>query len=471
MVTDSRVFEVPYEDYPGEPGEARAAGEDLLELIRSWQDDIGEATVWHVNSTPDGGGVAELLKGYVRRHNALGVATRWLVADAPPEFFAITKNLYFMLYGVPAEELRSTGEDAEHYRQVTAQQARAATEHCGEGDIVVLHDSQTTGMAPLLHRTGVRVIWQCHIGSTDESPEHDAAWEFLAPYLDDIDGFVFSMRDYVPSFLPPDKVAVIMPAIDPLSPKNRLLDEPLAGAVLKAAGLAPPDGRRVTDLAPCLGRSAAELESLATLTQDALIPPDAPVVVQVSRWDPLKGMHGLLAAFASAEFDDVHLVLAGPDPALIADDPGGKEVFADVDALRGSLAPAIRRRVHLAALSGADLEGSAFIVNALQQRADIVVQKSLKEGFGLTVTEGKWKSKPVIGGAVGGIPLQINPGRTGLLVDPTDISALTQLLVDLIGDPARRRTLGVAAHEDVCRRFLIDRQLAEYVDVYRTVST
>lgn len=470
MVTDSRVFEVPYEDYPGEPGQAGVAGGDLLERIRSWQDDLGDATVWHVNSTPDGGGVAELLKGYVRRHNALGVRTRWLVADGSSEFFAITKNLYFMLYGVPAEDLRAAGEDAERYRQVTAQQASQATKYCGKGDIVVLHDSQTTGMAPLLHRAGLRVIWQCHIGSTDESLAHDAAWEFLAPYLDDIDGFIFSMRDYVPSFLPADKVAVIMPAIDPLSPKNRLLDGALAGAVLEAAGVALPDGHKAADLAPALGRSTAELESLATLTQEVPIPPDAPVVVQVSRWDPLKDMHGVLAAFAAAEFGDVHLVLAGPDPALIADDPGGKDVFADVDAFRRSLDPAIRRHIHLAALSGADLEGSAFIVNALQQRADIVVQKSLKEGFGLTVTEGKWKSKPVIGGAVGGIPLQIDPGRTGLLVDPTDISALTRLLVDLIGDPARRHALGGAAHADVGERFLIDRQLAEYVDVYRTVS-
>jgi trehalose synthase len=470
MVTDSRVFEVPFEDYPGDAGRAPAPGGDLLQRIGSWRDDVGDATVWHVNSTPDGGGVAELLKGYLRRHNALGVRTRWLVADGSPEFFAITKSLYFMLYGVPAEDMRATREDAEHYCQVTAQQARLVTEYCGKGDTVVLHDSQTTGMAPLLNRAGLRVIWQCHIGSTDESPEHDAAWKFLAPYLDDIDGFIFSMRDYVPSFLPSDKVAVIMPAIDPLSPKNRLLDGPLTGAVLEAAGLAPPDGPKLADLAPFLGRGRAELESLTSVTQDAPIPPGAPVVVQVSRWDPVKDMHGVLAAFGAAEFDDVHLVLAGPDPALIADDPRAKEVLADVDALRRSLDPVIRRRVHLVALSGADFEGSAFIVNALQQRADVVVQKSLREGFGLTVAEGKWKSKPVIGGAVGGIPLQITPGRTGLLVDPTDISALTRALIDLIGDPARRCALGNAAHDDVGERFLIDRQLAEYVDVYRTVS-
>jgi trehalose synthase len=199
---------------------------------------------------------------------------------------------------------------------------------------------------------------------------------------------------------------------------------------------------------------------------------DTPLVTQVSRWDRLKDPVGVLAGFAEhvhLEYEDPHLVLAGPDVSAVADDPEGAEVLAEVEAVWHTLPRAVRRRVHLALLPMDDADENAAIVNALQRRADVVVQKSLAEGFGLTVAEGMWKGRPVVASRVGGIQDQIEDGVTGLLVEPTDLAAFGERVSGLLADPHAAERMGEAAQTRVRDLFLGPRHLGEYVDLLERV--
>jgi trehalose synthase len=253
------------------------------------------------------------------------------------------------------------------------------------------------------------------------------------------------------------------PSIDPFSPKNQELDPGAVTAILEAAGLAPKGGDGVPTFTRADG-SPGRVERRAVLIGDGPVPPEATLVTQVSRWDRLKDPDGLLECMATelAGAEGVHLLLAGPDAAAVADDPEGAMVWAEVGTHRALLAPEVRRRIHLAGLPMADPDENGVIVNAIQRRADIVVQKSLAEGFGLTVAEAMWKNRAVIGSRVGGIAEQIVDGECGLLVDPRDPRALAAAIEGLSADPARRRRLGDAAHERVRSHYLCAVRLAEY---------
>jgi trehalose synthase len=468
-----RVFEVPAVPYPGEPPVIDAPSGALAETLATARDALGPRTVWHVNSTCDGGGVAELLYAFLRRHNGAGISTRWLVADAVPEFFAITKRIYFKIYGTDRDTEPFSAAERALYARVTGEHADGVARYVRPGDLVVLHDPQTLGMAAPLRAAGAVVVWQCHLGSLTADAHTAQAWEFLGPWLPGADGYVFSHPRYVPPGLDPACTRVILPAIDPHSPKNRALNPAQVRTVVDGIGLTPASGRPDT-LAAEAGREPGWLGRLARVEQDAPLPPGAPVVLQVSRWDTLKDMGGVLTAFAEevAPAVDAHLVLAGPDPLAIADDPGGVEVLRDVQEQRSRLPRAIRGRVHLVATAGDDLEGTAFVINALQRHARVVTQKSIREGFGLTITEGMWKDKPVVAPAVGAISEQVVDGRTGmLLADPLDLSGCGRAVRDLLLDEERATRIGAAGHAHCARRFLIDRQLGEYAEFFTYLST
>jgi trehalose synthase len=198
--------------------------------------------------------------------------------------------------------------------------------------------------------------------------------------------------------------------------------------------------------------------------EDEPIPAGAKLVAQVSRWDRLKDHDGLLRCLAEglAPATDVHLLLAGPDARAVADDPEGASVWDEIRGHREALPEEIRRRAHLLGLPMADLDENAAVVNAIQRRADVVVQKSLAEGFGLTVAEAMWKRRPVVGSRIGGIAEQIVDGESGLLVDPRDQRELAGAILGLLGDPVRAARLGCAAHDRVRRRYLGIVRLAEY---------
>jgi trehalose synthase len=267
----------------------------------------------------------------------------------------------------------------------------------------------------------------------------------------------------------PDRLRVIAPSIDPLSLKNRTLDPTEVGKILRRVGLLAgadspgplPFGRR--DGLPGIVRPHRDL------IRDTAPPSERTrLVVQVSRWDRLKDMTGVLIGFAAHPLpDDVHLMLVGPDVAGVTDDPEGAEVLEECQSKWRELPVSVRARVHLACLPMDDADENALIVNAIQRHACLVVQKSLAEGFGLTVTEALWKGRPVIASAVGGIQDQITDGRDGvLLADPCDLDGFAAALRTLLDDGPTAARLGAAGQLRVRDEFLGDRHLAQYVDLF-----
>jgi trehalose synthase len=421
-------------------------------------DALGRRTVWHVNTTALGGGVAELLRTTVPQHRGCGVRARWIVALGTADFFGLTKQLHHLLHGMPGNGQALTPEHAECYAAVTMAQAEAMLARVDPTDIVVLHDPQPLGLAPVLHRLGAHVIWRCHIGTRDASRLTAAAWAFLAPYLAAVDQFVFSAAAYVPPILDGRPVTVLPPAIDPSGPKCRPMGPDETDSILRAVGLHA--GASHSD--------RPNLAGAARVIQDEPLPADAQAVVQISRWDPLKDMRGVLAAFADhiAPSTAAHLVLAGPDPDEVSDDTENAAVLADVVGAWAALPGALRRRVHLAILRLSDRQANPLIVNALQRRATVVAQKSLEEGFGLAVTEAMYKRKPVVASGVGGILEQVTHRTHGLLVQPQDGAAFGAAVRELLADPGLAARLGAAAGARCDRVYLVDQEHEGYARLF-----
>jgi trehalose synthase len=242
-------------------------------------------------------------------------------------------------------------------------------------------------------------------------------------------------------------------------------------AVLRAAGLAADHHHPSRAVFERLDGTVGRVRRPAQLIEEHALRLDTPLVAQVSRWDRLKDPVGVLTGFVEhvQADEDPHLLLAGPDVTAVADDPEGAEVLAEVEAVWQHLPRAARRRVHLALLPMEDADENAIIVNAVQRRADVVVQKSLAEGFGLTVAEAMWKGRPVVASAVGGIQDQIEDGRTGCLVAPHDAAAFGRRVSALLADPHGAERMGTAAQARVRDRFLGPRHLAEYVELLERV--
>jgi trehalose synthase len=328
------------------------------------------------------------------------------------------------------------------------------------GDVVVLHDPQTAGMIPAMRNDGAKVVWRCHIGHEDlRDPHVTRAWAFLAPYLAEADATVFSRPAYVPDCCQDGRIAIIRPTIDPFSPKNQDLAPEVVQSILVRSGIA---GGRDGRAAPVFRRSdgtPGRVDRGADILRTGPAPTwDVPLVVQVSRWDRLKDPIGVMEGFVRLEAADAggaSLVLAGPTVTGVADDPDGPAVLAELTHAWRALPHERRCRVQIVCLPMTDPGENAAIVNALQRHATVVVQKSLQEGFGLTVTEAMWKARPVVASAVGGIVDQITDGRDGVLIDdPADRDAFAAALGGLLTDPAGARRIGEAARERVRREGL-----------------
>jgi trehalose synthase len=434
-----------------------AGAEDLRRRLRG-------RSIWQVNSTAVGGGVAEMLQVLMGYLADAELPVYWLVAGGDPEFFGVTKRIHNRLHGA-ASGPELTAEDSALYAQRTAANAAAVGELIRPGDLVILHDPQTAGMAPGLAKLGATVIWRCHLGSDRRTPVSDAAWEFLRPFLLSAAASVFSLARYRPAYLPADRSAVIPPSIDPDAPKNADLDPSTVRAVLGAAGVLAGGETGQARFTRRDGR-IAEVTRTAKILADELPDPGEPMLVQVSRWDRLKDMTGVLTAFAErvAPAGPGWLVLAGPQVEGVSDDPEGAQVYAECQAVWQSLPRPARRRTMLASLPMEDVDENAIMVNALQRYAVVIAQKSLAEGFGLTVTEAMWKRRAVVGSAVGGIRDQLADGR-GVLVEPSDAAGFAAAVRRLLDDPAEADRLGTAAHDFVHREYLGDRHLLRWADL------
>ena len=439
----------------------------LVHLIENGAKALAGRVIWNVNSTAKGGGVAEMLTPLLGYSRGGGVDARWVVIGGNPEFFAVTKRIHNHLHGFDGDggELR-TAEKAS-YERTLSDDAEALVSMVSANDIVILHDPQTAGLIRAVKRTNATVIWRCHIGLDRPNDRAREAWDFLRSYVQEADAYVFSRLAYAWEGLDPERVSVIQPSIDVFSPKNAQQTGAQSLAILARAGLITNG----PDVAPTFTRSdgtPGRVGREAEMVQDTQLTPENKVVVQVSRWDGLKDPLGVLNGFAEhvAEHVPAHLLLAGPSTASVADDPEGAAVFAQVRDAWRELPDGIRGRVHLVSLPMDDAEENAAIVNAVQQHADIVVQKSLAEGFGLTVAEAMWKERPVVASRIGGIQDQIVDGESGVLIDdPHDLEQFGSAIVDLLHHPDRREQIGDAARNRVRHHFLGPHHLAHYFEL------
>jgi trehalose synthase len=439
----------------------------LMRAAERTRELLSGRVVWNINSTAHGGGVAEMLHSLLAYTLGAGVDTRWIVIGGEPDFFRVTKRLHNRLHGTAGDGGPLGELERAIYAAATAAAAEQVVPLLRPGDIVLLHDPQTAGLVEPVLAAGAIAVWRSHIGIDTPDELARSAAAFLLPSVSRAAAYVFSREAFVWPELEKTRVNVIAPSIDPLATKNQELAPAAVRAILAATALVPgnPPG------APVFHRddgSPGRVARRAEMIEAAAVPEGASVVAQVSRWDRLKDPLGVIESFVSHISRDpgVHLVLAGPDPAGVADDPEASDVVAACSGRWQSLSPDLRERIHLALLPMADAEENAAVVNALQRWSTVVVQKSLAEGFGLTVAEAMWKSRPVVASRVGGIQDQIVDDDSGLLVDPTDLTAFAEAVSGLLADPARAELMGARAKERVRESFLGARHLEQYADLF-----
>lgn len=432
-------------------------------------------TVWNISSTATGGGVAEMLHVLVGYIQDTGINISWLVMAGDAEFFTITKRIHNRLHGVAGDSGNLGSDEIDHFQRITESNVASLANRIREGDVVLLHDPQTVGMAGHLVAAGARVVWRCHVGREGTNRWTDQAWSFLHPHLAACEAYVFSQHEYVPSWMAESKVRVIPPSIDPFSPKNQEMSPSDVTRTLRRIGLLVPDRPDPPIRFTRSDGTSGLIERQASIVaeEDSFLEPDSRLVVQVSRWDRLKDMEGVLEGFvlSMAIRSDAHLVLAGPSVTDIADDPEGAEVFAECVAAWEALDVKARKRVRLVTLPMDDIDENAAVVNALQRQATVIVQKSIMEGFGLTVAEAMWKGKALVASRVGGITGQIKPGSGILLDDPSNLLAFGDTLAGLLKHPDHIDQLGRRARQQVLEDFVGDKHLVRYAQLIQWLVT
>lgn len=384
-------------------------GSEACERIMEKARPLRGRHIAHVNATYYGGGVAELLSSFVLLLNSIGIKTGWRVLHGSPDFFSITKKMHNAMQGA---DINLSDQKKEIYQAVVHENAvRNHLDH----DLVIIHDPQPLPMIKHYRKRGPW-IWRCHVDMTEPNQE---LWDYLSPMVEMYDAMVVSLKEYKQKNIKTPQVC-IQPAIDPFCVTNRDLTE----------------------------------DEMTDRLEHYDIPTDLPLVVQISRFDKWKDPEGVIAAFHKARREvDATLVLLGN---VATDDPEGEDVYK---SLLG------RREERILVLSHQD----TALVNTLQRKAAVVVQKSLREGFGLTVAEAMYKGAAVIGGDVGGIRYQITDGENGFLVSSVDEAA--ERMVTLIKDEKRRREMGRKAAQDARDNYLLTRYLEQHLDMLNSFET
>lgn len=385
-------------------------GDEAYERIREKARALKGLRVLNFNSTYYGGGVAEMLTSLTLLMNSVGILAEWRVLQGTPDYFSITKKMHNALQG---GEINFPDGKAEVFEQVVYENAvRNQIEH----DFVVIHDPQPLPLIQHYHKK-CPWIWRCHIDLTNP---HKPLWKYLRQWVDQYDAAIVSCPEYRQEMKPPQ--CIFMPAINPFNRKNCAMAEEEIDERFRKHG----------------------------------IPTDLPLIAQVSRFDPWKDPEGVIAAYQQAreKFPDMRLVMLGN---FATDDPEGSEIFESIRDCRDE---------RLLVLAEGD---DTSLVNALQQKSEVILQKSLREGFGLTVAEAMWKGTPVIGGKVGGIPYQIQHDENGVLVSSVDEAA--DEIVRLMADARLRKRLGEKARETVREKFLLTRYLEQYLDLFGGFET
>ena len=426
-------------------------------------------TVWNINSTALGGGVAEMLHSLLGYARGVDVDARWMTVTGDTRFFEVTKRLHNRLHGSSGDGGPLGADEREAYEAPLRASAAALSELLRNDDLVILHDPQTAGMIPLLRESGARIAWRSHVGYDVPSEIALEAWRFLLPYTRQADVCIFSRPGYAWGGLEPERLAFIHPSIDVFSVKNQELDGQAVQSILVAAGILEGSVDRPSTFARADG-TPGRVERRAALIEASRLQLDTPIVLQVSRWDRLKDPLGVMEGFVrhALASSQAHLVLAGPATDGVADDPEGPEVLAEVRERWATLDAPIRARVHLLCIPMDDRDENAAIVNALQRHATVVCQKSIAEGFGLTVAEAMWKSRPVVASRVGGIQDQIVHGVSGILVaDPLNLMAFGSGVSGLLRESANAARMGAEAHLRARAQFLGPDHLLQYFALFQ----
>jgi len=384
-------------------------GPETVERIRKKARPLQHLHVANVNSTYYGGGVAELLTSLTLLMNSVGIKTGWRVIQGAPDFFSITKKMHNALQG---GEINLSDRKMEIYEEVIYE--NAIRNHLDNHNMVIIHDPQPLPMISYYKKNGPW-IWRCHV---DISNPNKGLWNYLTPFIEKYDVVIFSIKNYKQKLKTPQ--VFFMPAIDPFSILNREMTE----------------------------------KEIKERLDHYKIPTDLPLIAQISRFDRWKDPQGVIKAFKIARKEvDATLVLLGN---VATDDPEGTEVYK-------SLLDCREERIII--LSHQD----TALVNALQRKAAVVLQKSIREDFGLTVAEAMWKGTPVIGGNVGGIRYQIRDGENGFLV--SSIEEAAERIVRLIKHGKLRQRMGKKAKETVRKNFLLTRYIEQYLDLFNSFET
>jgi trehalose synthase len=394
---------------------ASIVGRTLVEEIQALAKPLKGKRVLHLSATAFGGGVAEILNTLVPLQQDVGLQAEWQVIYGREEFFNTTKLMHNALQGAPQDLSEDQRRIWLHYNEINASQLSE------NWDLCIVHDPQPAAIASLVPDKARHWIWRCHI---DLSTPNQDTLAHLVPFLEPYETAVFHMRDYVPAGMD-GRANILPPAIDPLAPKNM----------------------------------AFSPEDAVYICQQFGIDIDRPLLCQVSRFDPWKDPLGVIDAYriVKEQMPEIQLALVG---SMATDDPEGWDYFnATVSHADGD------PDIHI--LNNLNNVG-AIEVNAFQSHCDVVIQKSTREGFGLTVTEAIWKARPFIGGAVGGIPLQVTDGESGYLVSSVEECAERSL--QILSDPGLGRRLGRAGKEAVRQRFLMPRLLRDWLKVFEQLD-
>ncbi len=391
-------------------------GKPLIEEIRNLAADLQGLKVMHLSATAFGGGVAEILYTLVPLMRDAGIETEWQVMLGREEFYNATKVLHNALQGNPE------GLTPEQWQVFAKYNEMNAAEIEGGWDVIIVHDPQPAAIHQLVPEKARTWIWRCHI---DLSTPNPTAIERIVPLVRSYDGALFHLEEYVPAGLDGTPIHIVPPAIDPLSPKNMAFSPDDAAYVCEQFG----------------------------------IDVDRPMLCQVSRFDPWKDPMGVIDAYrrVAEEVPSAQLALVG---SMATDDPEGWDFFNQTMAYADG-----NPDIHI--FNNLNNVG-AIEVNAFQSQSDVVIQKSTREGFGLTVSEALWKARPFIGGDVGGIPLQVKDGESGYLVSSAEECA--QRSVTILQDPDLGKRLGRAGKEQVRRKFLTPRLLRDWLRIFQSTA-
>ena len=405
LLQDISVGARSIEDY------ASVVGRQKIEELQALAAGLKDARVLHINATAYGGGVAELLRSHIPLLRSLGINAEWVTIRGDDAFFNVTKAFHNALQG---GEYHLDARAEETYLANNSRNARLLN---GDYDYIVVHDPQPAALRHLHGANRAKWVWRCHIDTATPDPR---VWSFLKPYVEAHDAFIYTMKQYVSPDLPAEKVSIMPPAIDPLSPKNVGLSKELCRKIIAWVGIAV----------------------------------DRPLITQVSRFDPWKDPLGVVEVYREVKkhVPGLQLALLGH---LAMDDPQGWQIYEQV-----SMATQDDPDIYLFTNFTA---ASSIEVNAFQRHSDVIIQKSIREGFGLVVSEALWKGTPVVAGRAGGIPLQLEDGKGGFLIDSVEECA--ERVLYLLQHPREARRMGLRGRQYIRSHHLTPRLLADEISL------